>query len=153
MEWGRCICKSCITVQAAGERSAEEDVFCICTGVTLITQQIHFKYKTNFQLNSNKSPTYLGFAPNQISLPLKLKHCCLCLWGAINACSQLQCTERVQSIAVKQINRQLKRNGEKIFVSFCGRQMQICYMSSTGAIDNAVRLNASYVPIGANIKF
>ena len=70
-----------------------------------------------------------------------------------NQCSQLQCTERVQSIAVKQINRQLKRNGEKIFVSFCGRQMQICYMSSTGAPDAAVRLKASYVPIGANIYF
>ena len=149
MEWGRCICKSCITVQTAGERSAEEDVFCICTGVTLITQQIHFKYKTNFQLNSNKSPTYLGFAPNQISLPLKLKHCCLCLWGAINAASHSAQSECNQL----QLGRQLKRNEEKIFVSFCGRQMQICYMSSTGAIDNAVRLNASYVPIGANIKF
>ena len=149
MEWGRCICKSCITVQTAGERTAEEDVFCICTGVTPITQQIHFKYKTNFQLNSNKSPTYLGFAPNQISLPLKLKHCCLCLWGAINAASHSAQSECNQL----QLGRQLKRNEEKIFVSFCGRQMQICYMSSTGAIDNAVRLNASYVPIGANIKF
>ena len=149
MEWGRCICKSCITVQTAGERSAEEDVFCICTGVTPITQQIHFKYKTNFQLNSNKSPTYLGFAPNQISLPLKLKHCCLCLWGAINAASHSAQSECNQL----QLGRQLKRNEEKIFVSFCGRQMQICYMSSTGAIDNAVHLNASYVPIGANIKF
>ena len=149
MEWGRCICKSCITVQTAGERTAEEDVFCICTGVTLITQQIHFKYKTNFQLNSNKSPTYLGFAPNQISLPLKLKQYCLCLWGAINAASHSAQSECNQL----QLGRQLKRNEEKIFVSFCGRQMQICYMSSTGAIDNAVRLNASYVPIGANIKF
>ena len=125
MEWGRCICKSCITVQTAGERTAEEDVFCICTGVTPITQQIHFKYKTNFQLNSNKSPTYLGFAPNKISLPLKLKHCCLCLWGAINAASHSAQSECNQL----QLGRQLKRNEEKIFVSFCGRQMQICYMS------------------------
>ena len=106
MEWGRCICKSCITVQTAGERSAEEDVFCICTGVTLITQQIHFKYKTNFQLNSNKSPTYLGFAPNKISLLLKLKHCCLCLWGAINAASHSAQSECNQL----QLSRQLKRN-------------------------------------------
>ena len=91
---------------------------------------------------------YLPLLPNTIHPTYQKPRLWVVL--AISGCSRLalsQCMDWVQSIAVKQtVEKELSR----IFVCFCGRQMQICYMSSTGAHGPDVRplLLLSLSPLG-----